>query len=230
MIDEPLLSALPELQAMYADSDGQRAPPSRAIRSISTKVQGAFACVEKFVKMAQDMSSGKAIPWSQVLLFSEFSGYGTAELALQSVIAKSKETTGQEVMCRATSGDVNAMCRTLLSENVGGCVFGDIMNVAGDDLRKKLTAEVPETFKIKPKDVVAAVQAAGSFDKLFTKEGRLRKALGHAVQDCKLLHACKSQSQGLEGAKGKLKNLLTNDGAKPLYFVFSRRTVTAREI
>lgn len=234
MIDDDCLSAMPgprnqRVASQDVQGKGCVINQSPSISSPKDKVLHAFRFVDKFVETGLKVA-GRS-PWEAVSMFSEFSGYGTAEIGVRAILAKASVATGDIVAMDTSSADVNTSCRKLLSENVGGCVFGNIMNVAGKSLAHELTSEIEETFKIKSNDVVKAIEAAGgSMQKLFTKNGRLRKALGPVPQDCKLLHAKGMKLGGFDEAVKQLTKLSKKTSktatttAMRAFFVFSRRT------
>lgn len=139
-------------------------------------------------------------------MYSEFSGYGTAEMALESVMNTSAEKLRCDPSpCKMSSADISTACQKLLLANRcrgSGCVFGDILSLLGDELRGQLCSEVVETFVVTREDVAKAVKALQpkstrakikKADVLFTAASRLKCKLGSVPRDYAIV--------GVEGAK-----------------------------
>ena len=65
------------------------------------------------------------------------------------------------------------------------CLFGDILNLLPDDLRKKIFLPRVERVEISSDDVNRSLKGK-HIDTLFTKQGRLKCSLGGAARDWKL--------------------------------------------
>ena len=125
-------------------------------------------------------------------LFSEFSGYGTAEYVWESILNKSG--LGPEGFTKS-SADMLPACRKLLQANCnGGCVFSNILNLAPQPLRKTLCEDVTETFNVTKGDVLVALDSLSPArsmskprklvaDDLFTSQKRLKCKLGPVGRD-----------------------------------------------
>lgn len=76
------------------------------------------------------------------------------------------------------------------------CLFGDIMNLVPEDMRKEIEQPTVVHVVISADDVQRAFKGK-PVDKFFTKEGRLKCVLGEAGRDFKLLCASPRDTQSL---------------------------------
>lgn len=175
-------------------------------------------------------------------IFSEFSGYGTAETALKSILRKQGlGLDASAFLC--SSADFNNSCRKLLMANCedkSSCVFGDITRIVPIKIRKMLFQEVEESFSISRQDVRMALSSirknrkksgntpGATAEVLFTSANRLKCALGPVNRDFALV--------GLDDGNGvvkgtvssaiqKLTKIMNSSSNRPssVKFIFSRR-------
>ena len=165
-------------------------------------------------------------------LFSEFAGYGTAELALHSALTKTKMNVDSFGQC---SADYNSKCQQLLMANAvdtDKCVFGDILNLVPDTVRGRLFEEIQESFTVTHDDLKVALKflhkgSGASAKDLFTQKHRLKCPLGPVGRDFGLI--------GLDDGAGKprgsastaikrLTRMISSTRCSPSTFIFSRRT------
>ena len=123
----------------------------------------------------------------EVSIWSEFSGYGTAELAAKSVLANMKSPP---VVKKMSSADVSAHCRQIIGANhEDSCIFGDIQNLVPEETLQKMHCPVVESIPVTGFDVSKAVKAlkSRSIRNIFNGEGRLTRSLGSVHVGARLL-------------------------------------------
>lgn len=150
-----------------------------------------FAWAKHFTSM-----SGIKPLWSKVQTFTEFSGSGCAEVALQSV-AHHLGLSGDAVKV-GHAADIDPACRRVLLNSLpdDSCVFGDILDLLPDAVKTAADEPVIERVYISKLELLRALSVDCQDDdlllassklilkagcgKLFTKGGVLRRPLGEA--------------------------------------------------
>ena len=69
------------------------------------------------ILVTQELSILVLIPCQEVRLFSEFSGYRTAEFACESILHHSKQDGQPPVPLECSSADISANCRKIITTN-----------------------------------------------------------------------------------------------------------------
>ena len=99
----------------------------------------------------------------EVSMWSEFAGYGTAEIAAQSAIAHHPLGSRRPRLKVVASSDCSASCRSILAANhPQSCIFGDIEGLVPPEVLRDMKSLVTEHVEITSADVAKAKQACGS--------------------------------------------------------------------
>ena len=155
---------------------------------------------------------------------SEFSGYRTAELAIESIVGLCERKGHHRISCTSTSADIDKACQKLIGDN---CLFGDILEVLPSWLRLEVGKEnidqivvsyddIQTAYKLQPKMSAAAAM-------LFTSQHRLKYALGEAQRDFRLV-GVEGQPDSWTAAVRALQQVSMTPGAWKR-FTFARRTL-----
>lgn len=90
-------------------------------------------------------------------MWSEFSGYGTAELALQAVCKQARP----DWKVHPSSADFNNCCREILTKNSDSdtCIFGDILGLADSKPQEQLKTEIKCIIVVSSEHVTEAMKA-----------------------------------------------------------------------
>lgn len=177
-------------------------------------------------------NTNQTLAFKEVHIASEFAGYGTAELAVESIANICGEMGFQMRMTR-TSGDMNPHCQKLLLENSDGCVFGNTLGLLPDTIRDEI--EKGKTFQVKlssgdVKSAAASVHKAKAID-LFTSKGRLICKIGETVERDMVLVGVPGDQNNSRRAMKRLDKLLhIKQDSKTEKFVSQRRTKVVEKV
>lgn len=164
--------------------------------------------------------------FKDVRIHSEFAGYGTAELVVESIAAICGEM-GFRMGVKRASGDMNSHCQKLLLANSDdGCVFGDILNLLPDAVRDRIAEGIKFEVSVSSTDVQHALTSLqkGTADQLFTSKGRLICKIGEIVDRDMVLVGVPGDTENTPLAMKKLKKLVNAKKYSTKTFVFQRRT------
>ena len=169
----------------------------------------------------------------EVHVCSEFSGYGTAEIAIESV-ANLLTSRGHAVRVTTSSADISRDCRSLLAANAqpGSCLFGDILSLLPKPIYDEAHAEVFEPISVTSEQLTHAmpkkVKLSTSLDWLLTKQGRMKVHAGDIRRDYRLVgkvgeNGSLDEKASWSSVLGSLQRLLGRPGESGSY-IFARRT------
>ena len=168
-----------------------------------------------------------------VKIFSEFAGYGTAELAAHAT-ASLLASTGSSVRVESFAADLSPACRRMLIDNGASCVFGDILNLLPAHVRNSAQHEVQQIVELTSLHMRDALPSRlkgvmpHSLAWLITSQGRLKLAAGPVPKDFRIVGLALEDGQ-LDGHKSweqvtaSLLDLCTQQRGCAKYVVARRR-------